>query len=233
MKMIFPLFVWVLCSLGHCDAQTEKPDEKEISPIIDTLWTWTENDRKKWLGDEDDRGKVIDLREKQIAALREDLTAPWSALIVAKRTDSSCTGNSYKGLRISRDGDHFTGAPWMERGDGWSATGGKEYTGTTQQLTATDVKKLISEAALFYLAATLSESVIEKVGPRPPDAEKQGEWMQRYLAAGGNPEEGDYHWIDIRVVTANGVKCYRDMWERWPPYDFSRWVKTFGEAASR
>ncbi len=209
---------WVLVG---CDPQGAEPIAKQQTP------TGLELGRQKLLeGLREER--EIAAREKEIAAVRADLAEPWTSLVIALQYDCSCTGTSYSGFRINREAGGFSVSPWSELA-GWSPTNSLERTGDSRQISKADVEKLLSETALFYLAATLSESVLEKVGPRPKDKSKEVAWKERYLAAGGSLEGGDRLWMDIRVVTSEGMRRDSNMWEMNVPSDFSNWITAFGE----
>ena len=227
MNTNFPALTLIVCSLAVCDAQVVKSTKKPSSP--DDARTLA---RQKWIESDRRQGEIDADREKIVSSLRDDLASRWTSLVIALRYDCSCTGTSYSGLRISREAEGFSVCPWSEI-EGWSATKGLERIGDTRQLSKTAVEKLLSEAALFCLAAKLSESVLEKVGPRPTDSGKQAEWRERYLAAGGSPEASDWLWIDIRVVTSEGLKRHSNMWGRNTPSDFSTWITAFGEPPRR
>lgn len=224
MKTNLPALAIISWMLVGCDAQVTKPTAKQQTPNA------LELGRQEWLEGLRKQSK-IEAREKEVAAVRADLAAPWSILVVALRYDCSCTGTSCRGFCIRRDADTFTVTPWSEYG-GWSGTG-LELTGESRLLSKSAVERLLSEAALFYLAATFSESVIERVGPRPTDSNKQAEWRERYLAAGGSLEASDRLWIDIRVVTPEGLTRHSNMWESNTPLDFSTWIAAFGEPPRR
>lgn len=200
--------------LSASSAQDEVP--KEAARAKDR-----EAAMRQWLETERKRGEKAAEKEAQIAALKTDLALPWTSLVIALRYDCSCTGTSYTGFRISRDANAVSVAPWVE----WV---GRERTGESRQLAKADLDKLLSETALFYLAATLSEALFEKVGQPPADPSKQAEWRQRYLAAGGSPHASDHLWIDVRVATPDGVKRHSNMWEEQAPNDFRTWITAFG-----
>jgi hypothetical protein len=227
MSTNFPALALIVWSLAGCDAQVVESTKQPSSP--DEASTLA---RQKWIDSDRTKGEIDAHRETLISSLRADLAAPWNSLVIALRYDCSCTGTSYSGFRISREADGFSVCPWGEI-DGGAATKGLERTGDSRQLSNAAVEKLLSEAALFYLAATLSESVIEKVGRRPSDSSRQVEWRERYLAAGGSLEASDWLWIDIRVVTSEGLKRHSNMWGRNTPSDFSTWITAFGEPPRR
>lgn len=171
-------------------------------------------------------------RERSVAGLRAALSTRWSYATVALRYDCSCTGTSYSGFRVSREGNSIAVVPWTDT-PGWSRTESAERTGPSRPLAMPDLERLLSETALFYLSATLSVAPLEKVGPRPTDTTKQLAWRAEYLAAGGSPEASDHLWIDIRVGAPDGEKHFADMWERHCPADFSTWINAFGTVPRR
>ncbi len=180
---------------------------------------------KQWREDDQEQGRLAADREKSISALRADLATPWTWVIMARRYDNACTGTSYHGFCLKRAGESLTVAAWTE-------IDGVNRTGESRPLTKPEVDRLLSEAALFYLAASLTVTPEEKAGPRPHDPdkekEKEKEWRQRYLAAGGCPEGIDYVWIEVRVSAPEGVKRHSNMWAQHSPSDFYRWITAFG-----
>lgn len=213
-----------LCLSARCDAQ-----ESEPSAATSLFFA------KMRQGEQEDH-KLRELaaeRDKSVATLRVDLAKPWTSLIIALRKDCSCSGRfrgfcigqagtTYSGFCLRRDGESVTVAPWIERE-------GKEQTGKSRPMTQPEVERLLSETALFYLAAMLSEAPLEKAGPKPGDPAKVEEWSQRYSAAGGRPfgSGGDNFWIEVRVATPGGLKRHSDMWGRYCPSNFLEWITAF------
>jgi hypothetical protein len=130
------------------------------------------------------------------------------------------------GFCIARNNDSITVAPWIE-------TDGLQRKGDSRPLTKAELEKLLSEAALFYLAASLSVSPLEKVGPPPKDRSKFADWRIKYLSAGGSSEGGDHLWMEARVISKDGVKTHHNLWEREAPADFSDWIAAFGRLPIR
>lgn len=174
-------------------------------------------DQKRWIENDHKQAVLAAEREKSVSALRADLASPWTSLIIAHRYDCSCTGTSYTGIRISRAGASVTVMAWGEGRDGAMTRG-------SRPMTLPELERLLSETALFYLAAALSVSPHEKAGPYPADPMKAMEWRQRYLAAGGSPMASDHYWIDVRAETPEGLKRHSNMWDRYCPSDFSNWI---------
>lgn len=203
MKPSSKILVLCHCLLTGCDAQV------------------SEQARQQWLKEDSKIRKASVDRDKAVADFRSDLKMPWSELVFALRYDCSCTGTHYTGFCIARDNDSITVAPWIE-------TAGIQRKGDSRPLTKAELEKLISEAALFYLAASLSVSPLEKVGPPPKDTSKFAAWRAEYLSVGGSPEGSDHLWMESRVISKNGVKTHHNMWEREVPDDFSKWIGAFG-----
>ena len=182
--------------------------------------------QKRWLEKERKQEEMAAAEEKSVAALRADLAKPWSSLIIAQRYNCTCTGISFSGFRLKRTGESATVAPWEEDLDGESRA--VERVGEYRPISLPEVERLLTETALFYLAASLSVTPREKVGPWPNDPAKEQEWRERYLAAGGSPMGIDEFWIEVRVTMPDGEKRHRNMWERNAPSDFSLWINAFG-----
>ena len=161
-------------------------------------------------------------RDESVAALRADLAKPWTSVIIAERYDRTCTGTTYFGCIINRANGAMTVAPWED-----------DRVGESRALSLPEVERLLSETALFYLAASLSVSPEEKAGPRPSDPIERAKWYQRYLEAGGQPESGDQYWFEVRVTTPEGEKRHSNMWDRPVPSDFFQWIKAFGTVPRR
>lgn len=174
------------------------------------------------------RRDYAEAMDKEVSALRADLASPWSSLIVALRADCSCTGSEYRGFRIRRAGGAMTVAPWA--GGGFGPEILAERTGAERPLTQPELERVRSEAALFYLAASLSVTPAEKAGPYPQDGSAADimAWRQRHLAAGGNPEGGDQAWIYVRVATPAGLKPYNNRWNLYDSREFEKWISSFG-----
>jgi hypothetical protein len=109
-----------------------------------------------------------------------------------------------------------------------------DQTVASRSLGRSEVDRLLSEAALFYLGATLSVTPSEKVGQDGPLNKSNFAAMRvKYLAAGGCPEASDFIWIHICVATPNGLSQYTDMWDSPPPADFVTWTTAFGTLSPR
>jgi hypothetical protein len=180
---------------------------------------------KQRLLEESKRQKVAEEHDDSVACLRSDLAAPWTSLVVALRYDCSCTGTSHTGFKIVHENDAFLVFPWMEEG---SMNGPRERVGDERAMDKAAVQKLLSETALYYLAATLSINPLERVGPRPREPAKSEAWIKEYLAAGGSREAGDEFWIEVRIATHDGVAKHADMFDRHYPADFGSWITAFG-----
>jgi hypothetical protein len=183
--------------------------------------------RKQWQIEDSKRQAAAKTRDDSIAALRSDLSAPWTSLVVACRYQCSCTGTSFNGFKLVREKDAFSVAPWRESKP-WR---GKETesVGDTHPLPKLAVEQLLSETVLYFLAAILSVDPLEKVGRAPEDKAKHAEWLKEYLAAGGYPMASDHFSIEIRVSTPGGLKKHSDMFADHVPADFFRWIAAFGE----
>lgn len=158
--------------------------------------------------------------EKAVADLRADLAGAWTSVIILLEYDCSCTGSSYSGFCLRRAGGAVTVEPWL-------TAKGMAPLGDARPITPPELKRLLSETALFYLAASLSVAPREKAGPFPSESAMEKKWFQRYLAAGASPEGNDEYRIKVRVTKPEGVKNYSDQWEREPPRDFLTWVTAF------
>ncbi len=205
-----------LCLSMRCDAQESKPSA-QMSALFAEF--------RKGAQEQQKLREFAVASDKSVAALRADLATPWTSLIIALRHDDSLNGTSFRGFRLGREGESVTVAPWIE-------TRGKEQTGESRQLTKPEVERLLSETTLYYLAASLSEAPIEKVGPKPGDPDKAYEWNRRYRAAGGMQanrlaETNDYG-IDVRIATAGGLKRHGNMWGNHCPDVFYDWIDAFG-----
>ncbi len=161
-----------------------------------------------------------DLEEKAVAALRADLAGPWTSVIVAHTYHCSCTGPAFSGFCLKREGGTLTVEPWSENK-------GRAQEGVPRPITPPEVERLLSETALFYLAAALSETPWEKAGPRPSDEARLMEWLERLMADGGKLEAGDEVGMQVRVATPEGVKRHSNAWALNCPKDFSKWVASF------
>lgn len=159
--------------------------------------------------------------EKAVAALRKDLAGAWTSVIVAVDYHCSCLGSSYHGFCLRREGGAVTVEPW--RVDGRMAP-----VGVPRPIAQPVVERLLSEAAVYFLAANQSVAPSEKAGPMPVDAAGQKEWFARYLAAGGSAEGADTFSVEVRVSTAEGERRHHDLWARDCPKDFTQWVAQFG-----
>lgn len=167
-------------------------------------------------------------RGKEMAALRADLATPWTSLILAFRADCSCTGTYLMGFRIRREGGSLTVAPWS--GGGLDPEKLHDRTGDARPLTQPELEKVLSEAALFYLAASLSMTPVEQAGtfPREGSEAEKMEWRLRYRAAGGDVPLGDQSWIFVRVATPAGLKVYKNRWDGNDCGEFVQWAGAFG-----
>ncbi|MCX6848705.1 MAG: hypothetical protein NTY98_07270 [Verrucomicrobia bacterium] len=224
-----------LCLSVECAAQVSEPNA-QTSAFFSELRRRTA-EMKQRIKEDQMQMELAAARDNSLTALRADLTAPWTSLIIAHRQDCTCTGRwrgfctsrggtTYHGFRLSQAGETVTVTPWNE-------IEGKEHTGESRQLTKPEVERLLSETALFYLAATLSVSPWEKAGPRPSDPVKALEWRQSLLAAGGSPMPTDDFSMEVRVATPAGLKRHINLWERHEPCDFSKWVAAFGALSPR
>lgn len=186
------------------DADVQRLEERRLK----------ERQRQKELADEG---------EKEVAALRADLAGAWTSLIITYVYDCSCTGREYHGFRLKREreGGAVTVEPWLE-------AKGLAPVGVARPITPPEVERLLSETALFYLAATLSVSPNEKAGTGPKETGKMKEWFESYLAAGGSQNGEDSYLMEVRVATTEGVKRHSNMWALSSPKDFSKWVAAFG-----
>ena len=214
-------------TLMMCADAQQSETEREILKEADLA-----RETQEWLELDRRIGEYAAERERSVADLRAALAARWDYFIVARRYDCSCTGTSYSGFRVTRQGDSIAVAPWADN-PGRSKIMSVGRTGPSRSLTGIDLERLLSETALFYLGATLSVAPHEKAGPPPTDAAKQLAWRAQYLAAGGSPGVNDYVWIDIRIGAPDGEKHFVDMWQRFGPADFSTWIKAFGTAPKR
>ncbi len=165
--------------------------------------------------------ELADEGEKAVAALRADLAGAWTSVIVAHTYHCSCTGPAFSGFCLKREGGTLTVEPWSENK-------GRAQVGVPRPITPPEVERLLSETALFYLAATLSETPREKAGPMPSDKAKAKEWFERLVADGGSRDGGDQMGMEVRVTTPEGVKRHSSMWALDCPKDFSKWVTAFG-----
>lgn len=165
--------------------------------------------------------ELADEGEKAVAALRADLAGAWTSVIITRVYDCSCTAPEYNGFRLKREGGALTVEPWREHR-------GLAPVGVPRPITPPEVERLLSETALFYLAASLSFSPWEKSGPLPSDKAKVKEWFERLVADGGSRESGDQMGMEVRVTTPEGVKRHSNMWTLDCPKDFSKWVAAFG-----
>ena len=217
------LLVCAVAMVG-CDDQKALPVAKTQSESEDAFRL----SREQWLLADSKRGDEAKKRDDAMASLRADLSAPWTSLVIASRYACSCTGTSYTGFKVVRENDTFTVAPWSESG-GLSGSGGPERIGDLHALPKPAVDQLLSETALYYLAAALSVDPLEKVGQPPQDRAGFEVWRKEYLAAGGPVEGGDHIWIEIRIVTQAGLKKHSDMFSRHVPADFWRWIIAFGK----
>lgn len=198
----------------------------DLSPIesADSI----EAAHERWRIEDSKKQVAAKMRDKKMTALRADLSAPWTSLVVACHHQCSCTGTSFTGFKIVRENDAFSVAPWSES-KGARGAGGTESVGDTRPLTKLAVDQLLSETALYFLAATLSVDPLEKAGPPPQDDAKHAAWLKEYLAAGGCPMAGDHFSIEIRVFTPDGLTKHSDMFDDHAPADFFRWIAVFGE----
>lgn len=185
---------------------------QDSSAFLDALRKDEEKQRQKELAEEG---------EKAVAALRADLAGPWTSVIITYVYDCSCTGQSYHGFRLKREGGAVTVEPWLE-------AKGMAPVGVPRPITLPEVERLLSETALFYLAAVQSVSPSEKAGTGPKEPAKMKGWFERLLAAGGSLESGDSLGMEVRVVTPAGVKRHSNTWALDCPKDFSKWVAAFG-----
>lgn len=165
--------------------------------------------------------ELADEGEKAVAALRAELAGAWTSVIITRVYDCSCTAPSYSGFRLKREGGALTVEPWRENK-------GRTQMGVPRPITPPEVERLLSETALFYLAAMLSETPWEKAGPMPRDKAKAKEWFERFVADGGSRDGGDQMGMEVRVTTTEGMKRQSSMWALDCPKDFSKWVAAFG-----
>lgn len=159
--------------------------------------------------------------EKAVAALRADLAGPWTSVIVAHAYNVSCTGPEYHGFRLKREGGALTVEPWSEFMR-------RSPVSEPRPITPPEMERLVSETALFYLAAALSFSPWEKAGPMPSDEARLMEWLEPLMADGGKLEAGDEVGMHVRVTTPEGVKRHDNAWALDCPKDFAKWVAAFG-----
>lgn len=159
--------------------------------------------------------------EKEVAALRADLAGPWTSVIVSYQYNVSCTGPAFSGFCLKREGGTLTVEPWSEFMR-------RSPVGVPRPITQPEVERLLSETALFYLAAVLSFSPWEKAGPRPSDEARLMEWLEPLMADGGKLEAGDEVGMHVRVTTPEGVKRHDNAWSLDCPKDFAKWVAAYG-----
>lgn len=204
---------------------TDTSKEEAPYQIDPALQRWRILDQKK--------RTFVEKNERNVAELRRALASDWNYVMVSSRYDCSCTGTFYRGFRLSRDGETYSVVPWAERPNGLPPKE-MEQTVASRSLGLSEVDRLLSEAALFYLGATLSVTPSEKVGQDGPlNKSNYSAMTAKYLAAGGCPVASDFHWIDIRVATPDGLSQYTDMWDSPPPADYSTWITAFGTLSPR
>jgi hypothetical protein len=174
-----------------------------------------------WVEERQRQKELAEEGEKAVAALRADLAGPWTSVIITCVYDCSCTGSAYSGFCLKRADGAMTVEPWR-------VYQGLAPVGVPRPITQPEVDRLLSETALFYLAATRSVSPWERAGPFPNEPAMVKVWNERLLAAGGSLEASDAFGMEVRVATPKVVRSHRNRWAADCPKDFSQWVAAFG-----
>ena len=213
------LFALGLCWPGVCSAQFgPEPNAATSAFFADVRKRNAE--LKQRTKQENEQMELAAARDSEVAALRADLATPWTSLIIALRRDESPTAASYRGFCLTRAGESVTVAPWIEKE-------GKARSGESRAMTKPEQERLLSETALFYLAATLAEAPSEKAGPQPCGTVKAMS-LSRISPTFGRLSINQVRWMNVRVTTPDGVKQHSNMWGSYCPDDFWEWIAAFG-----
>lgn len=205
-----------LCLSAECAAQMADPGEA-TSAFFTKLKQMEESIRK-----DPAQADLVVSSVKAVSSLKANLAEEWTTVIVSVVHDCSCTGPSYYGFCITRTGETSTITPWRE-----VYRSGKR-TGTPRPLTQPAMERLLSETVGYYLAASLSVTLEEKMGPKPRDQEEAKAWIQRYVDAGGGHWPSDRFSMEVRVSTPSGTRRHDDMLADIPE-SFSKWLAAFGK----
>ncbi len=119
MKTMLLILALSLGLYSECSAQEYKP-----GPQTSAFFT----ELRKSAEEQQKLREHAAASDKAVAALRADLAAPWTSVIISLRHDNSLRDTSFRGFRLSRAGESVTVAAWHEMLD-------KEETGESRPIT--------------------------------------------------------------------------------------------------